>query len=316
MNTAEYVSKLISDQKAAGTDPQAIAWNAALACVGWAYVFGARGQYCDPVNRRNAYASHGTEHPTIKSACRNFNGSDKTVGACASCKWYPGGRTRYYDCRGFTFWILKQVYGWELNGAGATSQWNNSANWTDKGPISTMPANMLVCLFVKKGSKMEHTGFGLNNETIECSSGVQHFTTRNKKWTHWAVPKCVSGSVTPTPAPDPEPSGKPTLKKGSSGEYVTLLQTMLINKGYSCGSCGADGKFGNDTQYAVKKFQMDNGLQVDGVVGKSTWDALESTGTAVQTYTVHIPFLPKYKAEALVAQYSGASMTAEGSGAE
>jgi hypothetical protein len=33
MNSAEYVDKLIADQKAAGTDPQQICWNAALACV-------------------------------------------------------------------------------------------------------------------------------------------------------------------------------------------------------------------------------------------------------------------------------------------
>ena len=62
-----------------------------------------------------------------------------------------------------------------------------------------MPADTLVCLFVKKGAKMEHTGFGLNNETIECSNGVQHFTTRNKKWTHWGLPACVEGGVTPVP---------------------------------------------------------------------------------------------------------------------
>ena len=199
MNSADYVAQLITDQKAAGTDPQRICWNAALACVGWAYVFGARGELCTPANRRARYSD---EHPTIKTKCDNFDGS----GSCSGCKWYPGGkRTRFFDCRGFTYWILKQVYGWELMGAGATSQWNNEDNWTARGTIDTVPADTLVCLFVANEKTMEHTGFGLNNETVECSSGVQHFTTRNKKWTHWGLPKCIGAEV-PAPAPDPEPA--------------------------------------------------------------------------------------------------------------
>ena len=195
MNSAEYVSKLIADQKAAGTDLQAVAWNAALACVGWAYVYGARGQYCTPENRRARYSD---EHPTIKTKCKNFNGSSSA--GCTGCQWYPEEKyTRFFDCRGFTYWVLKQVYGWELMGAGATSQWNTEKNWKAKGTISTMPADTLVCLFVKKGDKMEHTGFGLNNETVECSSGVQHFTTRKAKWTHWGVPACISYKPEPVP---------------------------------------------------------------------------------------------------------------------
>ena len=203
MKTAKEVSDLIESLKSQGIPLSNVAWQAALACVGWAYVFGARGQYCDPVNRRSYYANHGSEHPTIKSACRNFNGSDSVVGACSVCKWYPKGRTRFFDCRGFTYWILKQVYNWELMGAGATSQWSNGSNWKAKGEIATMPKDTLCCLFVAKGKTMEHTGFGFNNETVECSSGVQYFSTRNKKWTHWAVPVVVDGGVAPMP-PEPE----------------------------------------------------------------------------------------------------------------
>ena len=50
-----------------------VAWNTALLCVGWAYVFGARGEYCTPANRRKYYASKGAEHPTIKTACKGFD---------------------------------------------------------------------------------------------------------------------------------------------------------------------------------------------------------------------------------------------------
>lgn len=307
MNSAEYVDNLIKELKGKGTSLPTVAWQAALACVGWSYVFGARGQYCTPANRRARYRE---EYPTIKTRCKNFDGS----GSCSGCKWYPDGkRTRFFDCRGFTYWILKAVYGWELMGAGATSQWNNAANWKAKGRIADgIPKDTLVCLFYSKDNKektWEHTGFGLNNETVECGSGVQYFSTRNKKWTHWAVPACIEGEVEPTPVP-PVPVTKPTLKRGSKGEYVTLLQTILHNKGYDLGLCGIDGDFGRATEKAVKQFQQDWGLTADGIVGAKTWEKLESSETPT-LMTVHIPHLTQAQADALLKEYSGAWSEAE-----
>ena len=64
------------------------------------------------------------------------------------------------------------------------------------------------------------------------------------------------------------------LSKGAKGEHVKNLQILLIGKGYSCGSSGADGDFGTNTEKAVKKFQKDNGLTADGICGKNTWTKL------------------------------------------
>ena len=66
----------------------------------------------------------------------------------------------------------------------------------------------------------------------------------------------------------------PTLRKGSSGSDVKELQILLIKAGYSCGKYGTDGKFGDSTLEAVKAFQADRGLAVDGVVGTKTWTEL------------------------------------------
>lgn len=66
----------------------------------------------------------------------------------------------------------------------------------------------------------------------------------------------------------------PLVKKGSSGDAVKKLQEMLIAKGYSCGKYGADSEFGSDTKAAVKAYQKDHGLTVDGEVGQKTWGAL------------------------------------------
>ena len=69
----------------------------------------------------------------------------------------------------------------------------------------------------------------------------------------------------------------PTIKLGSKGSDVKKAQQLLIAKGYSCGAAGADGDFGAGTYNAVKKFQTDNGLEADGIVGANTWAALLKT---------------------------------------
>ena len=151
MNTAAYVDQLITDQKNAGVPLAEVAWNAARACEGWAYVFGAAGEFCDIDNRRAYYNRKGDENPTIKTACQIMMGRKSD---CSGCKYYPGGRTRFFDCRGFTRWVLKKVYNWTLQGGGCTSQWNTESNWKAKGKISDgFPKDTLVCLFYSKNNQ-------------------------------------------------------------------------------------------------------------------------------------------------------------------
>ena len=65
------------------------------------------------------------------------------------------------------------------------------------------------------------------------------------------------------------------LQKGvKDGGDVKAVQTLLIVGGYSCGTQGADGSFGNSTDAAVRKYQSDHGLTADGVVGAVTWGRL------------------------------------------
>lgn len=65
------------------------------------------------------------------------------------------------------------------------------------------------------------------------------------------------------------------LKRGMTGADVKAMQQGLIKAGYSCGSCGADGKFGADTEKALERFQADHGLEVDGQYGPISKAALE-----------------------------------------
>lgn len=64
----------------------------------------------------------------------------------------------------------------------------------------------------------------------------------------------------------------PILRNESTGYNVTLIQRLLNNAGY--GSLVEDGIFGVRTDAAVKQFQKDRSLRVDGVVGPQTWKAL------------------------------------------
>jgi peptidoglycan hydrolase-like protein with peptidoglycan-binding domain len=62
---------------------------------------------------------------------------------------------------------------------------------------------------------------------------------------------------------------EPLLKKGSTGEEVRQLQRALKDLGYDSGE--VDGQFGSETESAVKAFQGDRHLTVDGIVGEITW---------------------------------------------
>lgn len=311
MHTAEFVTNKLEELKKTGNPLDWVAFQFALLCVGWAYVFGARGEFCSPANRRSYYKSKGAENPTIKTKCQVIRDDNPKVD-CDGCKWYPGGRTRFYDCRGFTYWVILQVFGFKIMGSGCTSQWNTESNWIARGEVSDgIPQNTLVCLFYYKKEKgkrtktLAHTGLYYNGETVECSSGVQHSKTINSKWEVWAVPACCQPGEISAPT---EPTVK-VLKKGSKGAEVRALQTLLIQKGYPLPKFGADGDFGNETLAAVKAFQKDHGLKVDGIVGPETIKALEAEQTF---YSITIPHLSKSLADALMSQYPGSSIIKEG----
>ena len=68
------------------------------------------------------------------------------------------------------------------------------------------------------------------------------------------------------------------IKKGDTGEKVIQIQVAL--------QISADGKFGNMTEISVRKFQDQNELDIDGMVGPITWEALEIDTPPKPQYTV------------------------------
>ena len=74
-----------------------------------------------------------------------------------------------------------------------------------------------------------------------------------------------------------------TLKLGSYGESVKLLQENLKKLGYYKSSVDSD--FGSLTQSAVKQFQKDKKLTVDGIVGPQTQTAIDAALKALSIDT-------------------------------
>lgn len=64
----------------------------------------------------------------------------------------------------------------------------------------------------------------------------------------------------------------PVLKKGSRGDSVMALQTLLEGYGYT--DRGGWGTFDNATEMALKEYQRDCEIAVDGSCGKVTWSSL------------------------------------------
>lgn len=90
----------------------------------------------------------------------------------------------------------------------------------------------------------------------------------------------------------------PTLKQGSSGTDVIILQRALNT--YFATKYGAantvkltpDGDFGPNTGKAVRRFQSENNLEPDGIVGTNTWaklDALSKSPAATPASTTPPP---------------------------
>ena len=66
----------------------------------------------------------------------------------------------------------------------------------------------------------------------------------------------------------------PKLAPGATGDMVKALQSALVANGFSVGTAGADGKFGDQTRSALQAFQDDQALPVQPFCDQACWAAL------------------------------------------
>jgi hypothetical protein len=79
-------------------------------------------------------------------------------------------------------------------------------------------------------------------------------------------------------------SGKKEIAKGAKGQDVGKMQEALQTAGYKLPKYGADGKFGDETIKALKKFQTDHCLKDTGRLDKQTMEQLSIASTKFPEY--------------------------------
>ena len=86
------------------------------------------------------------------------------------------------------------------------------------------------------------------------------------------------------------------VKPGSHNEETRAVQQVMLDEGYDLGSFGADSWYGDITEGAIRKWQEDNGLTIDGIVGKNTWQwIMENIDTGMLRFIQMIARTGRYK---------------------
>ena len=133
-------------------------------------------------------------------------------------------------------------------------------------PGGALRADGHVGVYSGGGYAVEERGFNYGCVKTRVSS---------RNWTHWYKLPFIDYGEGAEHVPATENTlGSRLLKKGMEGSDVKALQELLLQLGYDLPRYGADGEFGAETLEAVKAFQKDEGLEVDGKYGEKTHAAL------------------------------------------
>ena len=274
---------------------------------GWGYIWGTAGEKWTAVKQKEL---------------EKTTDADRAQGRQYGKKWI--GKT-VADCSGLFSWAFRQLGGYMYHGSDTMYR----KYCTDKGELKagkrtdhgTLKPGTAV--FVWNGSKYSHVGLYIGDSTVIEAMSTQVGVTTTKvtagKWTHWGEltgvaydnAQCTMHNAQSGTGAAQQDSSHPVLRKGSKGQAVTEMQTMLQKLGYDLGSYGVDGDFGKDTETAVRRFQAGHGLAADGVCGPATWAALEKVagqgkGMSEQiSYSVTIFGLDLTQATALQRNYPG-----------
>lgn len=151
-----------------------------------------------------------------------------------------------------------------------------------------MPAMLIECCFIDSNDDMERYNAEDRANAIvkglvgEASNNTVNVTVQqgnsgaSNDWVRRLQEECnrqgfSNQVVDGIPGPNTL-AGCPTLRYGARGEITKLLQERLVELGYDTN--GIDGIFGSSTVSSISKYQKDNSLSCDGVVGINTWKKL------------------------------------------
>lgn len=285
------------------------------------YIWGQSGDIWTAAKQKalikSMISTYGTDWINNEKAKKN----NYYQGARYGEKWIGH---QVFDCSGLFPWAFRQLGGGSI-AHGSNSIWDSYCS--EKGKLingkrtdgKELQPGTAVFTEAKNG---QHNHIGLyigNGDVIEAQgtkAGVVISKVALTKWAAWGELKGVKYAMSTAGGGNTESDEKQhaTLRKGDKGAAVQQMQTRLISLGYDCGSYGADGDFGSQTEKAVKTFQEDHGLTADGICGPKTWSALDAAPpepAPAERYTVTIPGLTRDEAEKICREWSAATMKKE-----
>lgn len=202
---------------------------------------------------------------------------DDRHGYCQDHRW---GKDGDYDCSSAVITAWEQA-GVPVKSRGATYTGNMLSVFKANGFVDvTAQVNRSTGAGLVRGDVLLNT---VHHTAMYCGDGKEVEASINEKGTaHGGKPGDQTGKeflirsyrnypwTNVLRYTDGVAGSKNYLEKGDSGAAVKTMQLMLIECGYSCGAAGADGEFGSGTDSALRKFQKDNSLAVDGQYGPAS----------------------------------------------
>lgn len=220
--------------------------------------------------------------------------SEANLGYDQAQRWdiRPGGEA---DCSSLVIHALKEA-GFDTGGATYTGNMRaalTARGWQVVAVRPTSAANLRagdillndtnhVALYLGGGylgqASIDERGRasgGRSGDQTDHETNVNPFYVyRHGGWS--AVLRYVGGQTAASATPTIAGSSQPYNPNGYGAAYVKDVQSRLVELGYSVGASGADGILGADTYSAVKAYQKDHGLAVDGIPGPDTLGALKA----------------------------------------
>lgn len=223
----------------------------------------------------------------------NDNSSQK-----AKALYWRENAKRVWDCNGMAEGIYKDFAGVDIN----TKARYNYSGWCGTKGGGLVPAKQrktgVAVFWGDRPSDIHHVAYlykpvDSSNPSgdwyiIEARGvmyGVVMTKLSSRKPNYWGIMDKYFDYADVDYVPASPEAGERILKNGMEGEDVKEMQESLIKLGYSCGSWGADGDFGDATEIALMAFQKDHNCEVDGIYGseshKAMTEALAKANTPV-----------------------------------
>lgn len=214
--------------------------------------------------------------------------------------YYNGNKQGFDWCDQFVDWCFFKLCGSKDKaeylecqtgkygaGCGFSMKYYKAAGRLDKTP---KVGDQIFFKYSNDDSTADHTGIVVRVtdslvETIEGNSGSEvkckAYQRNDKTIIGYGHPRYDADTTTKTTTKEEAKTVKvelPILSKGSKGAAVKALQRMLYCLGYvnidGKARISVDGSFGSNTEAAVKRYQKNAAIGVDGIVGAKTWNKL------------------------------------------